>query len=105
MPIVCRLLSLLLLGRASLVVEPHDGAIWKREICHDEADAWEQFADAVLDFRHDRGAQDDARATYWKISFFIASLTKFTKISRMASADGPPAFFMSFLKRTAATFD
>ena len=62
LPILCRLLSLLdpSLGRTSLVVEPHDSAIGKREVCHDEADAREQFADAVLDFRHDRGTQEDA---------------------------------------------
>jgi hypothetical protein len=51
-----RLLSLfdpLLLGTA-LVVEPHDGAIGERQIRHDEADAREQLADVVFDFRYDR---------------------------------------------------
>ena len=41
--------------------------------------------------------------TYGKISFFIASPTTFPKIPRIVSADGPPAFFINFLKRTAAT--
>jgi hypothetical protein len=42
-----------LLGRAPLVVEPDDGPIGESEICHDEADAREQLADVMLDFRHD----------------------------------------------------
>lgn len=39
------------LGRAPLVVGPHDGARGEREIRHGEADAREQLADVVLDFR------------------------------------------------------
>ena len=42
-----------LLRRPALVVEPHDGAIGELEIRHDEADAREQLADMVLDFRDD----------------------------------------------------
>jgi hypothetical protein len=52
----CRLLPLLdpLLGGPALVVEPHNGAIRKREIRHDEPDAArEQLANVVFDFRHD----------------------------------------------------
>ena len=50
-----RLLTFLdpLLGRAPLVVKPHDGTVGQREIRHDEADAREQLTDVVLDFCHD----------------------------------------------------
>jgi hypothetical protein len=41
-----------MLGRAALVVKPHDGAIGELEIRDDEADAWEQLAGVMLDFRH-----------------------------------------------------
>ena len=37
-----------LLGRATLVVKPHDGTIRGPEIRHDEADAREQLANVVL---------------------------------------------------------
>ena len=52
---VRRLLAFLdpLLGRAALVVKPHDGVIGELEIRHDEADAREQLAGVMLDFRHD----------------------------------------------------
>ena len=49
-----------MLGRAPLVVEPHDGAIGEWEIRHDEADAREQFADVMLDFRHDPSGRGPA---------------------------------------------
>jgi hypothetical protein len=50
---VRRLLAFLdpLLRRPALVVEPHDGAIGELEIRHDEADAREQLAVMMLDFR------------------------------------------------------
>ena len=43
----------LLLRRPALVVKPHDGTILERKIRQNEADAREQLADVVLDFRHD----------------------------------------------------
>jgi len=49
-----------LLGRATLVVKPHDGTIREREIRHDEAHAREQLADVVLDFRHDPSGRGPA---------------------------------------------
>jgi hypothetical protein len=45
---------------AALVVEPHDGAIGEREIRHDEADAREQLAGVVFDFRHDPSGRGPA---------------------------------------------
>ena len=42
-----------LLGRAALVVKPHDRSIRDLEIRHDEADAREQLTHVMLDFCHD----------------------------------------------------
>jgi hypothetical protein len=47
-----------LLRRPPFLVEPHDGAIREREIRDDEADAGEQLADVMLDFRHDPSGCD-----------------------------------------------
>ena len=59
---VRRLLAFLdpLLGGPALVVKRHDRAIRELEIGHDEADARKQFADAVLDFRHDPSGRGPA---------------------------------------------
>ena len=52
---ILRLLPLLdpLLGGAPLVIKPHDRAIRDLEIGHNEADAREQLARVMLDFRHE----------------------------------------------------
>ena len=49
-----------LLRRSALVVKPHDGTILERKIRQNEADAREQLADVVLDFRHDPSGRGPA---------------------------------------------
>ena len=57
-----RLLAFLdpLLRRPAPVVKPHDGTILERKIRQNEADAREQLADVVLDFRHDPSGRGPA---------------------------------------------